>query len=141
MAMTVYKDQQVIKTHTDGRGSGLIVDTVFGSTTTATPLVIASIPVPVLSMINISLRVCGLRSDATEAIRANINSGFRRQAAGNVTEIGADTAIASAEDSAGTPAVALVANTSAQTVEVQVTGEASKTIHWEVILEYHRIQL
>lgn len=141
MSQTIFKDQHIVKTHFDGRGNGLIVDTAFTSTTNATATTILSIPVALLSMVNVTARVCGLRSDATEAIRAIVNSGFRRAGAGNVTEIGADTAVASTEDSAGTPTITLVANTTTQAVDVVVTGEASKTIHWEAVVEYQRIQL
>lgn len=141
MALTVNQDIQAFKMHADSRGQGKVIKSYFGSTTDATPLVIYSHPVEVLSGVNISVSVVGLKSDATEMIRAIVNSGFRRQAAGNVTEVGADTAIASDEDSAGTPTVTLIANTSSQTVDVTLTGEAAKTIRWEVVVEYLHVSL
>ena len=83
----------------------------------------------------------GLLSDGTEMIRAIVSSGFRRAAAGNVTEVSTDTAVASAEDSSGTPTVTLIANTTDQVAEVKVTGETSKTIYWQIAVEYEAIAI
>lgn len=59
---------------------------------------------------------------------------FRRQAAGNVTLVGALTGTTQ-EDSAGTPVITLAANTTAQTVELRVTGIAAENWSWECKVE------
>lgn len=142
MAQTIYKDQPTtFKSHTDGRGNGNNILTFFGSTNSATPLTIYKHSVPLLSGGKITVDVVGLRSDGTEMIRASVETGFRRAGSGNVIEVGTDSALASAEDSAGTPTVTLVPDTTAQTMDVILTGEAAKTIYWEVVATYQHIRL
>jgi hypothetical protein len=141
MAQTQYADTTIFKGHTSGNGTGEVKKQFSAVTTDNTATVVYAHPVAELGAVNMTVRTLGLRSDATEAIRSTVNSGFRRAAAGNVTEIGSDTAIASAEDSSGTPTVTLVANTSNQTVDVTVTGESAKTFYWEIAVTYVAKQL
>jgi len=136
---TVFKDTVSFDSHADSRGQGRVFKTFFATTTSATPLVVYAHPCPLKSGLVISSYVVGLKSDGTEMIRASVESGFRRAGSGNVAEVGADSVFGTAEDSAGTPTVTLVANTTNQTADVTLTGEASKTIYWEVSVEYQQI--
>jgi hypothetical protein len=136
MAITVSKDIQVLKQNTDGRNTGLVYRDAFATTGNATPLTVMSIPVPILSGIILKASVLGVRPDGTEGIGSEIISRARRASAGNVTLIGANTAVGTAEDSSGTPTVVINANTSTQALDIVVTGEAAKEFHWTVRVEY-----
>lgn len=141
MAQETHTDVQVFKMNTDSKSSGKVIKTFSGTTTNDTATVIYAHPLGELAGVTMLVSVIGLKTDATEMIRAVVSSGFRRAAAGNVTEVSTDTAVASAEDSSGTPTVTLVANTSNQTVDVTITGETSKNINWLVAVEYVEIDV
>lgn len=141
MAQTIRKDIQILKMHTVGSGTGEVKKQFAATTTDDTATVVYAHPVAELAGVNITVQTLGLKSDAAESIRSLINSGFMRAAAGNVTEVGSDSAIASAKTSSGTPTVTLIANTTNQTVDVTVTGEAAKTFYWEVAVTYVAKQL
>jgi hypothetical protein len=136
MALSLYKDPQVKKMNTDGRSSGKVFKDAFVRTTDATATVAFSIPVPVLSGVQAKISVIGVKDDGTEGIGSEIITRARRANAGNVTLIGANTAVGTAEDSAGTPTVVVNANTTTQALEVVVTGEVGKNILWTVGAEY-----
>lgn len=108
-------------------------------TTDATVTVIASIPLAELEAVMVRALVVGIKGDATAANGIHMTGVFRRAAAGNVTQVGA-TAGTIVEDDGGTPAIAFNANTTAQTVEVRVTGIAATTYRWECVLERIKIK-
>lgn len=99
-------------------------------TTDATVTAIHSIPVAEGEAITVRAVVTGRIANLSAAAGAVISATFRRAAAGNVTLVGAVQG-ATQEDSAGTPAITLAANTGAQTVELRVTGIAAETWTWE----------
>ena len=136
MALEINKDVQVEKTNTDGRSTGKVRKDAFARTTDATATTIISVPVPILSGIQLRVSVLGVKDDGTECIGSEIIARARRQSAGNVTLVGTNTAVGTAEDSAGTPTVVVNANTTTQALDVVVTGEASKNILWTACVEY-----
>lgn len=89
--------------------------------------VIHKIPVAELEGVHVEVTGFGLRSTAGESIRTKTYASYRRAAGGNVTATIAATTV-TGNDSAGTPVIALVANTSDQTVDIAVTGENTKDI-------------
>lgn len=70
-----------------------------------------------------------MRSTGAEAGRGKYTHGFRRDGSGNITAIGSATSVA-VDDSSGTPALTVAANTTDQTMDITVTGEASKVFKW-----------
>lgn len=129
------KDIQVDKMNTDGRTTGRVRKDAFVRTTDATATTALSLPVPLASGIIARVSVLGVRDDGSEGIGSEIIARARR-AAGNVTLIGTNTAVGTAEDSAGTPTVVVNANTTSQALDVVVTGEAAKNFLWTVCVEY-----
>lgn len=106
-------------------------------TTDATTTDIMSIPVAQNEAIVVNVKVIAAISDYSAAIGGTVIHTFRR-ATGNVTAVGGETDTTS-EDSAGTPTVNCVADTTNQTVDVRVTGVAAETWNWEVQVEWIKV--
>jgi hypothetical protein len=104
-------------------------------TTDATATVIKSIPVGENKVINIDVDVIANEAGATKATYRLVSS-FYRNAAGNVTENGSPVSIKSDEID-GDWACTLVANTTAQSVDVTVTGKAGDTVNWSARITYN----
>lgn len=105
------------------------------TTTDATATVIDASPVIAVGQaVMIRGGVVGKKSDGTAAFDAQVSGSMRRQSAGNVTAVGTPLVVAR-EDSAGTPAVTFVANTTTQQCEIKVAGIAAETWRWESSLE------
>lgn len=136
--MVAFKEDMIVAGLTS-YGDGSIQRNVTVATTDATVTVIVSIPVAELEGVMVEAVVLGVRSDCVAGIFRHLGCGFRRAAAGNVTAIGAATG-ADVEDSAGTPAVTIVANTTDQTVEVRVAGIVAESWKFEARLRFHRIR-
>jgi hypothetical protein len=134
MAQTVHRDVQEYKTHT-GSGSGLIKKQVKAATTNATATVVLAIPLAELQGAYVHVRGIAKRDTAAEVLRTDIQNAYGRAAAGNVTQVAAATSV-TANNSSGTPTITLVANTTDQTIDVTVTGEASKNFAWFIDVEY-----
>lgn len=104
-------------------------------TTDATPTNIAVIPMDEGQIVTVEGLIIGLRDTTAEGIGGRFMAVFRRPTAGNVTLIGTAT-IEVEEDFTGAPTFDVVANVGTQTIDIQVTGEAAKTIDWETQYQY-----
>lgn len=104
-------------------------------TTNATVTEIAAISLAEGEAITVFGLVTGSKSDLSAAIGGNFTATFRRAAAGNVTIVGSAT-YNSQEDSSGTPAFTVVADTTAQTVSIRVAGIAAETWNWITNFSY-----
>ena len=101
------------------------------STTDATATVVHAEPIAEAQCAYIIVEALGQRGDASESIRTNIRHLFKREAEGDVTVQGTAASV-TANTSSGTPTVTIVANTTDQTADVTVTGEAAKDFEWTV---------
>lgn len=132
--MTVFRDGTIQKASSGSYGTGTIRRNKTISTSDATATVIDASPVVALAQaVMIRGGVVGKKSDGSAAIDAQVSGSARRQA-GNVTLVGTPLVVAR-EDSAGTPAVTFVANTTTQQLEIKVAGIAAETWQWESNLE------
>jgi hypothetical protein len=137
--MAIHRDIQVYKTYGDSKlNKGKESFQSLAYSEDATPVVAARIPVAELEGVLVTVKGFAIRPDATESVRTFVYASYRRAAAGNVTATAAATAVA-ANDSSGTPTITLVANTTAQSVDVTVTGEAAKDFAWDLDIEVQRI--
>lgn len=64
---------------------------------------------------------------------------FRRDASGNVTEIGSDQSLFTAINTDSWAGPTLEANTSDQTVEVKVSSKLSTIVDWKLRIEYEKV--
>ncbi|TXH14434.1 MAG: hypothetical protein E6R03_09225 [Hyphomicrobiaceae bacterium] len=135
----ILKDPIITQPLAGANGDGTTHINAAVTTTDATVTVIASIPVAQLEGCTVEALVTGFKSDFTAGIFRHLACGFRRASAGNVTAIGAASG-ADVEDSAGTPAVTIAANTTAQTVELRVTGIVAETYKWEAHISYTKVR-
>lgn len=133
---TVLADPQVFKPA--GAASGLVQ---FAepriSTTDATTTQIAALSVAEGEAIIISAMVSGRQSDLSDQIVAHIECGARRAAAGNVTLTGTPT-VRILESDANTN-VTVTADTTNQTVDINVVGVAAQTWSWEIFGSYFKV--
>lgn len=104
---------------------------------TATAPTGASVDIAEGEVIWVRAIVTGRIADLSAAIGGTVEGVFRRATGGNVTLVGSLTSTQQ-EDSAASPAFTLVADTSNQQVDVQVTGVASETWNWQIELEHRR---
>lgn len=135
----ILKDQLITAAVAGSQAEGTVHMNAAVTTTDATVTVIASIPVAQLEGCAVEALVTGYRADFAAGIFRHLACGFRRATAGNVTALGAATG-ADVEDSAGTPAVTIAANTTAQTIELRVAGIAAETYKWEAHVSYTKIR-
>lgn len=109
------------------------------TTTNATPLVVASIPLAENRVSRFSLEVVAIKSDYTAAQEMDVVAVFRRAAGGNIARstntngLGLPRLLSGGDFTGIAPSVNLVANTSTQSIDVTVTGKASTTIYWHFI--------
>lgn len=138
MAETVHKDTQRVKTHESSRSSGIANYSLFAESENGTAIVVKKIPIAELEGVYLRVKGLALRDTAAEALRTEATHLFRRAASGNVTAVGS-ASIVTANDSSGTPTITLVANTTDQTVDITVTGEASKDFAWGIDVQEMKI--
>lgn len=117
--------------------SGYVEDSVIKNTTDATATVVASISVAEVQSVFVKAYFNGRKDDATAAIGREVSGTFRRASGGNVTLVGALQG--AAQTDGVTPAATLVANTTTQTVDLQVTGIAAQNWSWEVKYDYLKV--
>ena len=107
-------------------------------TTDATPTVAYSIPLAVSRATYVRATATAIKSDFTAAQGIEATAVFRRAPAGNVVRAspnGGNGSIVmqSIGDYSGpAPTLDIVANTTNQTIDIQVTGKASNTINWHI---------
>ncbi len=100
------------------------------TTTSATPVEAASIPVDESSAVTISGNFVALRNDATEAVGGNFLGIFHRPTGGSVSLVGLIVNLF--DDSSGSPTINLVADTLNEAISVDCVGEAGKTFDWVI---------
>lgn len=97
------------------------------TTTDATVTAIWTRAVSASTQFSISGRIEGRKSDRTASFTCNFQAVFRRASAGALVLVGSE--INPLEDSSGTPAVTVVANSN--TAEIRVAGIAAETWNWK----------
>lgn len=100
------------------------------TTTDATQTTLASIAVAEASLLTITGTFSGVKSDYSAAISGTFVAGIRRATAGNATLIG--VTVTSNEDSGGTPAFTVDADTGTQTARLRIQGISAETWNWSV---------
>jgi hypothetical protein len=106
------------------------------TTSDATTTDVIAFALSELQAVTLTGRFLGTKSDYSAAIGGTFRGTWRRASGGNVTMIGLGT-VTSEEDSSGTPAVTLAADTTNQTGDVRVTGIAAET--WTWVLWYQAV--
>lgn len=124
----------------DGVYKGSVKKQFSAETANATPVVVYAHPLPELGSAMIVAYCHAVQDDATQTLRTTYTHAFRRAASGNVTAVGSATS-ATANDSAGTPTFTIAANTSDQTIDLTLTGEAATNYYWLVEVEILEINL
>lgn len=102
------------------------------ATTDATQTTLASIAVAEASLVTITGVFSGVKDDYSAAIAGTFVAGVRRATAGNATLVG--VTVTSNEDSGGTPALTVDADTGTQTARLRVTGIAAE--NWDWLVKY-----
>jgi len=128
--MTVYRDTQIQIADGGSYAGGTTRKNVKITTTDNTATVILSIPVAEGEVYSVMGQIVGKLGSATGASCTFVSGAARRQASGNVALIGTPTATVQ-EDASNAPGASWNANTSAQTLELKVTGNNSETWTWE----------
>lgn len=105
-------------------------------TTDATATVIQSIAVAEGEEWQIKVKVLAQKSDNTDRASYNFEGTFYRLAAGNVTQIG--TTVAVDDESDATWDCDFVLNTTAQSIDITVTGKLATTINWKSEVWYFK---
>lgn len=136
--VTVVRDQQTQVGPSGSYGTGTVRESAVLTTTDATATVIYSTPaVATGEAVVVKALVVGKKSDGTAAAGIEKIATFRRQAAGNVTLVGAVQG--TTQTDGVTPAITIAANTTAQTAEVKVTGIAEETWLWEAHVTFCKL--
>ena len=111
-----------------------------GVTTDATVTTIGQIPVAANEVSNVKVRVNGCKynaSDSSYRLNGEINQSFSRNMTGNVVEESEGMKLV--ESDAASTDIDLVADTSAQTIQVKVTGISATRMVWKATVEVQRI--
>lgn len=111
------------------------IATAYIQTTDNTQTTLWSVPIPVLSAATFQVIITCKRDDDSEAAGGTAIATFRRASGGNVTLVGA-VVLVDEDDSSGTPAWTMDADTTAQTVRLRVTGETAKVFDWTATILY-----
>lgn len=129
-------ENRVIQNSITTRRNVRVTDSI--QTTDATPVILYSIPLGEGRASFIQVKVIAIQSNFGALQAIDMQAGFRRASGGNVTKAtpaNNSGFIISNGDFAGIdPTINLVANTGAQTIDVQATGKAATTINWHIAL-------
>jgi len=129
-------ETRIIQNSPTARRNIRVLDRV--QTTDATPAVAYSIPLGQGRVSFIQAKVIAIQSDFSHAQSLDIQAGFRRASGGNVTKStpanNRGFLVSSGDFSGTAPDIDIVANTSAQTIDIQITGKAATTINWYIEL-------
>lgn len=90
------------------------------------------------AVVYIDVVVLAAETDETNRALYHLEGLFYRATSGNVTQQGSTVSITSIESDADWNCT-LNADTTAQAVDVRVTGKASTTINWKVIVKYKKV--
>jgi hypothetical protein len=148
MAQTLRRSLEILtggqqqKTFKEEAATGKVSVGYFATTEDNAATVIAKIPLQQGEAVRVKAETIALRSTGAESLRGNVEAGLRRPlgSPGNVVVIGTNTSTFQ-NDSAGTPTLTIVANTTDQTADIVVTGETSKIFLWDVFVEYQIINI
>lgn len=110
------------------------------TTTDATTTTAMAIPVTEKTVLHLNLQGVGTRDDQTDSLFIFEQSGWRRATGGNVAAFGTANRYES-HDSAGMPTVTVSADTSNQTIDINVTGIAAQDWTWYMTVEITEIIL
>lgn len=100
------------------------------TTTNNTQTTIASIAIAEASLLTLTGTFSGVKSDYSAAISGTFVAGVRRASGGDATLVG--VTVTSNEDSGGTPAFTVDADTGTDTARMRVTGITSEDWNWVV---------
>lgn len=132
--------QILLQTHNSSAASQVIKKSLEPITTAdATATVITSVPVALGSAVGGKVTIIGKKTGAADSYVgtyqfAGVNNG------GTTAEIAAESAMGTVqENSAGTPAVTVVANDTTDTLEIKVAGIAAESWKWTGVIEYQTI--
>jgi len=127
----------LIVTGASGLGQESKIGTV--TTTNATATNILSIPLDENKTISLEVQITGRRIDSgSVGVSASykLSGAFKRNAGGNVTQVGTTLAEAVFYDDGAAWDGTLNANTTSQAVDVRVTGTIVSTINWTARANY-----
>ena len=136
--MRTSRDAQTFLGSGGAVNGGRVVDDYRAATSDATVKTMFRVRLAAGESVRVGASVVGNRSDATAAASRDFSGLFRRQAGGNVTLVGVLQGGATQTDGV-TPAINLVANTTDQTVDLNVTGVAAQAWEWQAKVEYHKV--
>lgn len=128
----------LIKTHNNSAPGNVTIETIESVVTAdATATVVKAIPVALSSVVHGVVRIVGKKTGAADSIISESIFGF-------VNNGGTTAAIAAAtnralENSAGTPALTVVANNTNDTLDVTVAGIAAESWTWAGYIEYQTL--
>lgn len=126
------------KSHSGYAGSDLFEQTVAVTTTDATATNILSVACPISTTLGVWVQIVGKKVGAnadgivSQKFQAVTNN------AGTVAVVGT-TGGSDVENASGTPAVTIVANNTADTIEVKVTGIAAETWAWAGVVRWMQV--
>lgn len=106
-------------------------------TTNATPVVVFSVPIAEGTSARVDVDFQVINSGLTQAACGSIFALFIRPSGGNVARATGNAGLLSANLTISTnitlnaPQIEIVANTSAQTADVRLTGQAATTLTWK----------
>lgn len=129
-------ENRIIQNSTTTRRNVRVLERV--QTTNATPAVAYSVPLGQGRASFIQAKAIAIQSDFSHSQSLDIQAGFRRASGGNVTKStpanNRGFLISSGDFTGASPDIDLVANTSSQTIDVQITGKAATIINWYIEL-------
>ena len=111
------------------------------TTTDATATAVNQLSIPEEQTIQVVAKATCRNSDGSLNGMFIVSGAFFRNDSGNVTALGSQTYIDSQVTGGSTIDLTLVANTSAQTVDIKVTGETSETFSWNIKVANMRVNL
>jgi len=107
------------------------------STTSSAAVTAFTVSVSENSAVGITATAVGRESGGSgEHYYGKVAGLFKRETAGNVTEVGSDQALFTAINDGNWVGLALAADTGTQTIDVNVASSASTTARWRVSAEY-----
>lgn len=110
-------------------------------TTDATATAVNQLSMPEEQTMYVVAEATARNSDGSKNGVFTVAAGFYRNASGNVTILGSMVYIHAEITGGSTIDLTLVANTSNQSCDVKVTGEAGETFNWDIKVANTRVNL
>lgn len=108
------------------------------TTSDATATTAASVSMAEDTAYLVTAHIVGAQDDYSDALGVFIWGVFKRASGGNVTLVGSLQGTVQ-EDSSASPTATLTANTTNQTVDIDVTGVAAEDWSWRVMYTWVRV--